>query len=80
MTTRVLQTTRELDDARSDYRNHVIQAEKLQIMDRATDELTRSGIRSGSLKEGHQIEDFILMNMRTVPPSGSSECWTKVPW
>jgi peroxiredoxin len=67
MTTRVLQTTRELDEARNHYRNIVIPAEKLKIMDRATDELARSGVRSGSHKEGHRVEDFILMDAHGSP-------------
>jgi peroxiredoxin len=67
MTTRVLQTKRELDEARNHYRNNVLPAEKLKIMDRATDELTRSDIRSRSVKEGDRIEDFILMNAHGSP-------------
>ncbi len=67
MTTQVFQMTRELDEARHHYRNNVIPPEKLTIMDRATDQLSRSGIRSGSLKEGDRVEDFILMNAHGSP-------------
>jgi peroxiredoxin len=67
MATQVLQTTKELDEARHHYRNNVIRAAKLQMMDCATDELVRSGIRAGSLKEGDQVGDFILMNAHGAP-------------
>ncbi len=62
MTTQVLLTTQELDEARDHYRNNVIPSDKLKIMDRATEELTLSGVRSGALKEGDRVEDFILMD------------------
>ncbi len=67
MATQVLQTTVELDAARNHYRNDVIPSDKLEIMDRATEELTRSGLRSTSLKEGDRAEDFILMDAHGSP-------------
>jgi len=67
MATQVLQTTHELDEARNHYRNNVIPADRLAIMDHATNELVRSGARSESLMEGDQIEDFILMDAHGSP-------------
>jgi peroxiredoxin len=67
MAAQVLQTTQELDDARHHYRNNVIPAAKLEIMDRAMDELMRSGIRAEALKEGDRVEDFILMDAHAAP-------------
>jgi len=67
MATQVLQTTVELEQARNHYRNDVIPYDKLEIMDRATDELARSGLRSTTLKEGDRVEDFILMDAHGTP-------------
>lgn len=67
MATQALQMTHELDQARNHYRNEVIPTEKLEIMDRATEELIRSGIRSNALKEGDRVEDFILMDAHGSP-------------
>jgi peroxiredoxin len=36
-------------------------------MDRATSELVRSGLRSGAIKEGEHIDDFILGDARGEP-------------
>ena len=67
MATQALQMTHELDQARRHYRDEVILTEKLEIMDRATEELIRSGVRSTSLKEGDRVEDFILMDAHGSP-------------
>jgi peroxiredoxin len=66
-TTQVLQTTVELDGARDHYRNNVIPADKLVVMDRATEELIRSGVRSTAAREGDRIGDFILMDAHGAP-------------
>ena len=67
MTTSMMQTTAELDEARDYYRNHVIPPEKLNIMDRATEELTANGIKASALKEGDRVDDFILMDAHGGP-------------
>jgi peroxiredoxin len=67
MTTDTLQTTTELDQARHHYRNNVIPAEKLKVMDSATEELIASGIRASALKEGERARDFILMDAHGEP-------------
>ena len=56
-----MQTTAERDEACDYYRNHVIPPEKLNIIDRATEELTANGIKPSALKEGDRVDDFILM-------------------
>jgi peroxiredoxin len=67
MATATLQTTAELDQARDHYRNNVIPAEKLTLMDRATDELIASGVAASARKVGDQVEDFILMDAHGQP-------------
>ncbi|MDE1161355.1 MAG: peroxiredoxin-like family protein [Acidobacteriaceae bacterium] len=67
MATQVLQTTNELDAARDHYRNEVIPADKLKIMDAATEELIRSALRESSLSEGNRAQDFILMDAHGTP-------------
>ena len=67
MATQLLQTTQELDEARDHYRNNVLPAEKLEIMDRATNDLIDSGSRVQALKEGNRVEDFILMDAHGSP-------------
>ena len=67
MATQVFETTQELDAARDHYRNNVIPAEKLKIMDRATDELVRSALRNTALSVGDRVQDFILMDAHGVP-------------
>jgi peroxiredoxin len=67
MTTDTLQTTTELDQARHHYRNNVIPAEKLKVMDSATEELIASGIKASALKEGERARDFILMDAHGGP-------------
>jgi hypothetical protein len=42
------------------YRNNVIPADKLKIMDAATDDLVRSSLRENALREGDRVQDFIL--------------------
>ncbi|WP_263365522.1 peroxiredoxin-like family protein [Edaphobacter bradus] len=65
--TQVLQTTSELDEARDHYRNRVIPADKLAIMDRATEALVHSGQASRALKPGDRVSDFILMDAHGSP-------------
>lgn len=67
MATQVLQTTQELDAARDHYRNNVIPADKLKIMDAATDELVRSALRDTALRAGDRVQDFILMDAHGSP-------------
>jgi peroxiredoxin len=67
MTTSMMQTTTELDEARDHYRNRVIPAEKLKIMDRATEELIASGQKESSLKKGDRVDDFILPDAHGAP-------------
>jgi peroxiredoxin len=67
MPTKAPQTTVELDQARDHYRSRVIPPEKLKIMDRATNELVRSGLRSTAVKEGDRVDDFILMDAHGRP-------------
>lgn len=67
MTTQILQTTHELDEARDHYRNRVIPADKLAIMDRATEELVYSGQALKALKPGDRVDDFILMDAHGSP-------------
>jgi peroxiredoxin len=67
MPTKAPQTTVELDQARDHYRSRVIPPEKLQIMDRATNELVRSGLRSTAVKEGDHVGDFILGDAHGEP-------------
>jgi peroxiredoxin len=49
------------------YRNNVIPADKLVVMDRATEELIRSGVRAASAREGDRVGDFILMDAHGAP-------------
>lgn len=67
MATQVLQTTNELDAARDHYRSDVIPADKLKIMDAATEELIRSALRETTLREGDPVQDFILMDAHGAP-------------
>jgi thiol-disulfide isomerase/thioredoxin len=67
MPTKAPQTTVELDQARDHYRSRVIPPEKLKIMDRATNELVRSGLRSTAVKEGDHVGDFILGDAHGEP-------------
>jgi peroxiredoxin len=67
MATQVLHTTHELDAARDHYRNNVIPADKVKIMDAATDELVRSALRETALHEGDRVQDFILMDAHGAP-------------
>jgi peroxiredoxin len=67
MPTKAPQTTVELDQARDHYRSRVIPPEKLKIMDRATNELVRSGLRLAAVKEGDRVDDFILMDAHGRP-------------
>jgi thiol-disulfide isomerase/thioredoxin len=67
MATQVLQTTSELDEARDHYRNRVIPADKLAIMDRATEALVHSRQTSRALKPGDRVSDFILMDAHGSP-------------
>lgn len=67
MAIQVLQTTSELDEARDHYRNRVIPADKLAIMDRATDALVHSRQASLALKPGDRVSDFILMDAHGSP-------------
>jgi peroxiredoxin len=62
-----LQTTAELDQARDHYRNNVIPAEKLTLMDRATNELIASGVAAFAEQAGDRVEDFILMDAHGKP-------------
>jgi peroxiredoxin len=62
MAAQVLQTTNELDAARDHYRNNVIPADKLKIIDAAREALIRSALRESSLREGQRVPDFILMD------------------
>ncbi len=66
-TTSIMQTTTELDEARDHYRNRVIPAEKLKVMDRATEELITSGLKDSALKEGDRVTDFILPDAHGAP-------------
>ena len=45
----------------------MIPADKLRIMDRATEDLIGSGVRSSAAREGDQMEDFILMDAHGSP-------------
>lgn len=67
MTTSIMQTTTELDEARDHYRNRVIPPEKLKLMDRATEELIASGLKHSALKEGDRVADFILPDAHGAP-------------
>jgi peroxiredoxin len=67
MKTPTMQTTVELDIARDFYRNRVIPAEKLRVMDRATEELIASGLKASALKQGDYVEDFILGDAHGKP-------------
>lgn len=67
MTTSMMQTTAELNEAREYYRNHVIPPEKLKVMDRANEKLIASGIKASALKEGDRVDDFILMDAHGDP-------------
>lgn len=67
MATQVLQSTSELDEARDHYRNRVIPADKLAIMDRATEALVHSRQASRALKPGDRVSDFILMDAHGSP-------------
>ena len=61
------QTTKDLDEARFDLRTNRIPAANLIRMDRATDELVASGIRSKALQVGDSVQDFILMDAHGQP-------------
>jgi peroxiredoxin len=67
MTTSIMQTTTELDEARDHYRNRVIPPEKLKVLDRATEELIASGLKDSALKEGDRVADFILPDAHGAP-------------
>jgi len=54
----------ELDATRDHYRNEVIPAPALQVMDRETQALIDSGILDKSLKSGQVAPDFKLPNQR----------------
>ena len=60
--------TEELARRRASSRQHIPSA-KLAIMDRATDELVRSGIAESCLKEGDIAPDFVLPNAAGAPVS-----------
>lgn len=53
--------TEELTNRREESRKH-IPPDKLAVMDRATDDLARSGITGSCLKEGDTAPDFVLPN------------------
>lgn len=63
----VSQTTQELNDARNYWRSEGISAERLAIMDRATEQLISSGIRESASKAGDRVQDFILMDAHGAP-------------
>jgi peroxiredoxin len=67
MAIRILETTNELNAARDHYRNEVISADKLKIMDSATDALVRSALRKDALRKGDRVQDFILMDTHGNP-------------
>ena len=53
--------TEELAERREVARKH-IPADKLSVMDRATEDLEQSGITASCLKEGDTAPDFVLPN------------------
>ena len=53
--------TEQLNQRREAARKH-IPPDKLTVMDRATDDLERSGITESCLKEGDTAPDFVLPN------------------
>ncbi len=57
-----MELTKILDEARDHYRGQVIPPEKLALMDRATEELIRSGIAERALKVGDLAPNFALPN------------------
>jgi hypothetical protein len=67
MRTQVMQITAELNTARDHYRKRVIPAEKLTVMDRATEDLIASGLKASALKAGDQVHDFTLMDGHGKP-------------
>jgi peroxiredoxin len=60
MSTLTLSTTAELQEAREHYRTKVIPAEKLTVMDAATEALIRSGQEQQVLGKGELAPDFLL--------------------
>ncbi len=53
--------TEQLETRRAVSRKH-IPPDKLAVMDRCTEDLTRSGITASCLKEGDTAPDFVLSN------------------
>ena len=53
--------TEQLAQRREAARKH-IPSDKLSVMDRATNDLERSGITESCLKEGDTAPDFVLQN------------------
>ena len=54
--------TKDLAARREAARNH-IPPDKLSVMDRATEDLDRSGITASCLKAGDTAPDFVLPNI-----------------
>src|SRR5260370_656086 len=67
MATLTMQTTIELDEARDHYRNQVIPPDKLELMDRATEQLIASSLKASALKEGDRVDGFTLIDTHGAP-------------
>src|SRR5262250_2948624 len=65
--TQQITVTEELNATRDHYRNEVIPAPALQLMDRETQALLDSGISDKSLKVGQVAPDFMLPDQHGSP-------------